>query len=120
MKAFLAVILGALLVSASALAAPANKAVDQALHGGMVVSTPETLGNYGSEALPVFIYDDPASDPVTISTPNTFGNGVSQQMPVFNYRGAVPVYWVSGSATTQNSGLFPSTSSLVNRTGDGH
>ncbi|MGH7079663.1 MAG: hypothetical protein ACREFU_16395 [Acetobacteraceae bacterium] len=120
MKSLFAATLGALLLSTSAMAAPANTAADPAPQGGVVVSAPETLGNYGSQALPVFNYSDPGSDPVTISTPNSFGNGASQQTPIFNYQGAVPVYGTPGSVARPDSVLFPSTVGLMNQTGGEH
>lgn len=119
MKTFLGVALGALLLSAPGIATAASTG-NRAMMVG-VVSTPETLGNSGSNQLPVFNYNAPASDPVTISIPYTLGNRGSEQPPVFDYRGVVPLYASPFAVTGNVSGLPGQLGSmpLGNRTGGG-
>jgi len=119
--AFAALALSAGAALASPAAALANRIANPAAHGDSVVSAPE-VGFYGSRALPVFNYNDPAVDPGTISTPYTVGHVGSQQVPVFNYRGAAPLTARTGGTNCQSwkAMLFPSTTCLVLQTGGGH
>ncbi len=119
MKTFLGVALGALLLSAPVIATAASGGDAANMVG--VVSTSETLGNRGSNQMPVFNYNAPASDPVTISTPYTIGNRGSNELPVFDYRGAVPLYASPFAVTGDVSGLPGQlgSTSLANGTGGG-
>ncbi|MGH7056345.1 MAG: hypothetical protein ACREFZ_00475 [Acetobacteraceae bacterium] len=104
MKTFLGVTLGALLLSASAMAETPGSPASLTPQGPAavgVVSTPYTGHASGSEQMPVFEYTAPAgepADPVVLSTPQQYAGG-SEQMPVFNYQDSVPMTagFVAGS-----------------------
>ncbi len=123
MKTLFGAALGALLLSASAMAATPGSPGSVTPQGSAVlavVSTPYTAHASGSEQMPVFDYTAPAgepADPVVVSASQF--PGASAKLPVFSYRGAVPVNGSAGGTAGQNSRLFPSTTYLVNQTGGG-
>ena len=93
MKIFLGAVLGALLLSGSAMAATLGQPTNPAPQGMEIAST--------------------------VSTPYTYRNGDSQNVPVFNYQGSVPVSASVPEAAPQPYTLRDSTMSLVNQTGGG-
>lgn len=123
MKTFFGAALGALLLSASAMAATPSSPASVAPQGSGVVgvfSTPYTAHATGSEQMPVFDYAAPVgepADPVVVSAPQLPGH--SEGSPVFNYQESVPMIAAVPGIAHQGWSVPKSTLSLVNQRGSG-
>lgn len=109
MKTFFGAALGALLLSASAMAATPSSPASLAPQGSGIVgvfSTPYTEHAIGSEQMPTFDYAAPVgepADPVVVSTPQFAGH--SEGSPVFNYQQSVPMIAVVSGIAHQGPSL---------------